>query len=83
MDKSWLILNPKIKTALAAALTLDGGWVIAWLNGTTTGTQALVTIIGLDVPVLVGYLTPAPVVAAVKQAASAAKDKVTGGNSKT
>lgn len=72
-NKSWLVLNPKIRNALATALTLDGGSVIAWLNGSITGRQAIVAIVGLDLPVFVGYMTPAPVTAAMQAALAKVK----------
>jgi hypothetical protein len=53
---SWTKLNPKIAAALAAALALDGGTIIDELNGTITLREALVAVVGLDLPVLVGYL---------------------------
>lgn len=58
--KSWKKLNPKILYALGTALALDGGSVAAWLTGAVTGREAIVAVIGLDLPVLVGYLKSAP-----------------------
>jgi hypothetical protein len=52
----WTKLNPKIAAALATALTLDGATIVGALNGDLTWRQAAVALIGLDLPVLVGYL---------------------------
>lgn len=53
---NWLKLEPKIKAAAAAMLALDAASIIAALNGSTSWRDALVAIVGIDLPVLVGYL---------------------------
>lgn len=52
----WRQLNPKIAAALATALGLDGATILGALNGDLTWRQAAVALVGLDLPVLVGYL---------------------------
>lgn len=53
---NWLALEPKIKAAAAAMLALDTASFLAALNGSTSWKDALVAIIGIDLPVIVGYL---------------------------
>jgi hypothetical protein len=49
-------LHPKIAAALATALTLNGGTLIAYLNGSLDGRGAVVACLTADIPVVAGYL---------------------------
>lgn len=62
MNKSWLILNPKIKAALAALIIGDGASALAAWNGSITWHVALGVIFGSLITTVAGYLTPAPAV---------------------
>lgn len=53
---NWLALETKIKYAAGVMLALDGAGILAALNGSTSWKDALVAIIGIDLPVIVGYL---------------------------
>lgn len=70
MNRSWLILNPKIKAALATMLVADAAAAAGALNGTISWHVMLGGAIVGALTTLAGYLTPAPVVAAAKAAAA-------------
>lgn len=66
MNKSWLVLNPKIKAALAVLLAGNAAGIVAAIEGGIPWNLELGVLAGSVLTTLAGYLTPAPVVAAVK-----------------
>jgi hypothetical protein len=52
---NWFALETKIKYAAGVMLALDGATIIAALNGSTTWKDALIGIVSIDLPVIVGY----------------------------
>lgn len=59
LDAHWLVLNPKIKAALAVLLAGNTAGIIAALNGTLPWNVELGVIVGSVLTTLAGYLTPA------------------------
>ncbi len=56
----WLVLNPKIRAALAASIVADAASALAAWNGTVTWHETIGVVVGSVVALVAGYLTPAP-----------------------
>lgn len=64
--REWLVLNPKIKAALAVLIAGNTAGGLAALGGTISWKLELGALVGSVLTTLAGYLTPAPLVAAIK-----------------
>lgn len=65
--RAWFVLNPKIKAALAVLVAGNTAGILAALAGSISWKIELGVLVGSFLTTLAGYLTPAPVVAAVRK----------------